>query len=170
MDFHVYNADGICVGYVENGAIWYDDALFIEVNGDCKTVYIPGDMEVRFEFIGTGDGAMTYVMEEIRSGVTVGRKNYYEIPLTKGVSYAQTFTTGSDLTNLQTNPVVSADGDSIFANEYLDAKDESLEASVYVDCIVEGAGTVTGFGNFPKGNAVSAVRLSGGRNGICRLV
>ena len=51
--------------------------------------------------------------------------------------------------------MVSADGDSISANEYLDAKDESLDASVYVDCVVEGEGTVSGFGNFPKGNAVS---------------
>lgn len=125
------------------------------MNGECKTVYIPSDMEIRFEFTGTGDGAMTYVMEEVRNGVIIGRKNYYDIPLTEGASYTQTFTTGSDLTSLQTNPVISADGDSISANEYLDAKDESLEASVYVDCIVEGAGTVTGFGNFPKGNAVS---------------
>lgn len=34
-------------------------------------------MDVKFQFTGTDNGEMNYVIEEVRNGKTVGRRNYY---------------------------------------------------------------------------------------------
>lgn len=155
VDFRVYDNTDKCIGYVENGTVWYEAPIYILTEGDCKDIYLPGGMDVRFEFTGTGQGEMTYVMEEVRNGETVGRRNYYGIPLTDGVSYTQNFHTGDDLQNLQSDVLTAADGSTIGGSEYLDAWDETQNSAIYIDCVAEGGGVVTGSGNFVKGDAVT---------------
>lgn len=155
VNFHVYNSENQCIGYVENGEVWYESPIYILVEGDCKDVFLPGGMDVRFEFTGTGQGEMTYVMEEVRNGETIGRRNYYDIPLTEGISYTQSFRTGDDLQNLQADALTTADGNTIGGSEYLDAWDEASDSGIYIDCVAEIGGTATGAGNFVKGDAVT---------------
>lgn len=154
IDFEIYDGDN-CIGSVKDGSATYGNDILILVEGSSKEVYIPGDMDIDILFTGTDSGIMTYVMEEVSNGVTVGRKNYYNIPLTEGCTYTQTFHTGTNVENLRADAIVADNGDSIFANEYLDAWDETLNSSIYIDCVAENGGTVNGAGNFPKGDVAT---------------
>lgn len=155
LDLNIYDSSGACVGTVAGGSAAYGDALMLTAEIDHTNVYLPGGMDVRFEFTGTGQGEMTYVMEEVRNGETVGRRNYYGIPLADGVSYTQSFHTGDALQDLQSDALTAADGSTIGGSEYLDAWDGTQNSAIYIDCVAEGGGMVTGAGNFVKGDAVT---------------
>lgn len=84
VDVEVYDEYGNLVGSVIDGVVSYDDSIYIELDGDVKTVYVPQNMKVTYQLTGTDDGVMNYVLEEYSDGAATGRLNYYDVPLVKG--------------------------------------------------------------------------------------
>ena len=157
VDFTVYALDGTMLGYVKNGDVYYDERILIELSGDVKTVYVPENLEVTLDFVATGNGEMNYIIEEVQNGTTVGRMNYYAIPLVEGEGYTQTIYSMPLEENTMALPVESDNGEVIYADEYLSAWDEN--ASVTITCQAEAGGVVIGSGNYPKGNPVELFAL-----------
>ena len=157
VDFTVYGLDGTMLGYVKNGDVYYNEQILIEVSGDVKTVYVPDNLEVTLDFVATGNGKMNYIIEEVQNGTTVGRMNYYGIPLVEGEGYTQTIYSMPLEENTMALPVEANDGEVIYADEYLSAWDEN--AAVTVTCQAEAGGVVIGSGNYPKGNPVELFAL-----------
>ncbi len=161
VDVEVYDESGNLIGSVIDGAVSYDDSIYIELNGDVKTVYIPQDMKVTYQLTGTDDGMMNYVLEEYEDGAAAGRLNYYDVPLVKGVKYKQTVDEENISGTITDAPLIDADGKEICAGEYINAETDS--AVVKIDVTVEDGGNVFGAGKYAKGDSaeLTAVADSG---------
>ena len=161
VDVEVYDESGNLIGSVIDGVVSYDDSIYIEINGDVKTVYIPQDMKVTYQLTGTDDGMMNYVLEEYEDGAAAGRLNYYDVPLVRGVKYKQTVDEENISGTITDAPLIDADGKEICAGEYINAETDS--AVVKIDVTVEDGGNVFGAGKYVKGDSaeLTAVADSG---------
>ena len=161
VDVEVYDESSNLIGSVIDGVVSYDDSIYIEINGDVKTVYIPQDMKVTYQLTGTDDGMMNYVLEEYEDGAAAGRLNYYDVPLVRGVKYKQTVDEENISGTITDAPLIDADGKEICAGEYINAETDS--AVVKIDVTVEDGGNVFGAGKYVKGDSaeLTAVADSG---------
>ncbi len=157
VDFTVYDTGSNTLGYVKDGEVYYDEKILIETSGDVKTVYIPSDIDVRLDFVATGNGEWNYVVEEVMEGKISGRINFYNLPLTKGATYSQTVTSDSLTGDVQQFPLQTGDGTAVYADEYLSASDKN--ASVTINSTVDEGGVVIGSGKYPKGNPVELLAV-----------
>ena len=157
VDFTVYDMDGNTLGYVKDGEVYYDEKILIETSGDVKTVYIPAGIDIRMDFVATGDGEWNYVVEEILDGKRSGRINFYNLPLTKGATYTQTITSDSLTGDVQQFPLQTGDGEVVYADEYLSASDQN--ASVTINGTADEGGIVIGAGKYPKGDPVELLAV-----------
>lgn len=142
VDIEVYNDKGALIGSVIDGVVTYTDDIVIELDGDVKTVYYPENKKVTFKMTGTAEGTMDYVLERYEDGVALGRLNYYDIPLTEGITYTQEVLAGEVTTDCTAYPVVTKEGEKIYADEYLAAS--SSEGNVTISWSGEDGGAVSG--------------------------
>ena len=108
VDVEVYDENKKLIGSVIDGAVTYTDGIYIELNGDVKTVYIPKDRKVHYKLTGTDDGSMNYMLEEYQNGSSAGRLNYYDVPLSKGVEYGQALETAGISDDVDSIPLIAA--------------------------------------------------------------
>ena len=154
IDFKVYDENGVLLGYVDQGEVWYkDDIIRIEVNGDVKTLYISDNIKPYIEFIATDDGVMNYVLQELNDGEVVASLNYYDVPLVEGNMYTQNITDKNLNGTLSQFPLLSVDAQQLSANEYID--DFSASNIVQISSTSNTGGRVIGDGDYPKGSAVA---------------
>lgn len=158
VDVEVYDEYGNLVGSVIDGVVSYDDSIYIELDGDVKTVYVPQNMKVTYQLTGTDDGVMNYVLEEYSDGAATGRLNYYDVPLVKGVQYEQTIEEENISGTIEDAPLIDADGNEINADEYINAQNDN--AVVQIDVTVEDGGNVFGTGNYAKGDSVELTAIA----------
>ena len=155
VDFEVFNRTGQRIGYAINGDVSYTDEIYIEVNGDVKTLYTPSNMDVDLKLLSTDYGTMNYVVEEIKDGSPTGRLNYYDIPLKRGISYTQSLNASASLNQITSAPLKSSDNTVFNANEYLKASD--MTAHVTIETLCEEGGTALGADTYPKGDCVTLI-------------
>ena len=158
VDVEVYDESGNLVGSVIDGVVSYDDSIYIELDGDVKTVYVPQNMKVTYKLTGTDDGVMNYVLEEYSDGAATGRLNYYDVPLVKGVQYEQMIEEKNISGTIEDAPLIDADGNKINADEYINAQNDN--AVVQIDVTVEDGGNVFGTGNYAKGDSVELTAVA----------
>lgn len=157
VDFEVYDKEGKLLGYVKDGEVYCTNDIYIETNGDVKTLCIPEGLEVDIKMIGTDEGEFNYVVEEIIDGEPMGRLNYYSIPLTVGAEFTQSINVETLPQNVDELPIISAEG-NISADEYLSADAE--DAFVTVDTESGDFGAVIGAGNYAKGDNVELTAIA----------
>lgn len=150
----VFDEKGNQIGYAEDGYCEFDDGIYMEVSGNVKTVYIPQNLNVSINFIGTDDGTMNYTLEEFENGLPTGRMNYYNVSLTSGGEYTQTIPSGVMQTSIEALPLNANDGTQVNADEYISVEDSAV---CEIDCEVNSGGTVYGIGDYAKGDAVTLV-------------
>lgn len=119
VDVEIFDKYGYTVGYIKDGVAHGADNIFVEKNGDTKTVLIPANKDYRIKMTAVDDGAMNYVIKKYVEGKQVGRLNYYDIELEEGAEYTQYITGDRFSEDGEMLPVVSDDAE-IFADEYLE--------------------------------------------------
>ena len=148
----VYDEDGNQIGYAEDGYCEYNDNIYIEVDGDIKTLYIPEDMNVSVQMTGTDAGIMNYTVEDFKElGQPIGRMNYYDVPLTKGGIYTQNITAGELSNDTTALPIIGEDSESIYADEYISSSDSAV---CNISCNMSEGGNVSGAGQYARGDDV----------------
>ena len=155
VDFKVYDENGTLIGYAENGAVYYNDEIYIETSGDVKKLYVPHDMHVQIEMNGTDEGSFNYILEEVVDGKTLGRLNYYDIELDKDSKFEQSLS-GEELSADDT--VIKTSDNEIKADEHILASSETNFITVETEC--NSMGTIIGGGQYPKGDSVELTALS----------
>ena len=150
VNFVVYDEAGKVLGTAEDGYCEYGDSIYIEVSDDVKTIYVPNDMKIRIELMGTDIGTMSYMVEQYKDNIPSGRMNYYDIPLADGNTYSQVIPSGDMSAVLNENNLNAADGSSIKPDEHISVEDS---AQVNLSCAVSGQGNVSGAGLYVKGDA-----------------
>lgn len=148
----VYDGNGTQIGYAGNNKEEYSEDLYMEVNGDVKNIYVPKDVQGTLEFTPTADGTMNYIIEEVTDVNTTGRLNYYDVPLEVGIVYTQDIPAESMSGSIGDYPLVSDNGESIIANEYINS---SKEAYVTITSTADEGGMVHGETVYAKGDSVS---------------
>ena len=154
VKFVVYDMNGNVLGFAEDNYCEYVEGIYIEVYGDDKTIYIPENLQVRIEAIGTGDGEMNYTVEEYNNGLPCYRMNYYNIPLVEGNKYTQNLDAGSIINSISSLPLISDEGNTISANEILSSDDLGVRT---VNVSVEGKGEIYGAGDYILGDAAELI-------------
>ena len=154
VDFIIFDKNGNVLGSAEDGYCEYTDDIYIEVSDDVKIIYVPNNMQIRVCMTGTDIGKMSYVVEQYQENVPVGRKNYYDVPLTNGNIYNQVIPAGNISADLSDNILTADDGSDVKADEYLSASDK---ATVNLSCKATGKGNVFGTGTYVKGDAAELV-------------
>ncbi len=161
VEFEVYDKDGNLLGYVDSSDkhdeyVWYDDSIYIYVDGDAKYIYVPADKKINIVFTGLSDGTMDYTIERLDKGVGTGRLNYYDVPLSAGCTYTQAIPANMNLEAVNNAPKLS--GSSIIsANEYLSAENQS--AHISVTGVNDNGGYVSGAGLYPVGELVKTIAV-----------
>ena len=150
VDVEIDDENGNVLGSTNGTEYTYKDDIYIDVDGDVKTIIIPSDLKVKLKFTGTDDGTMNYVIEQNVDGNPVGRLNYYDIPLKTDKEYTQSLD-GDDITADSNDAVISKDS-TITPSEYLSVSDD---ANITVESAETDGGTVVGTGIYPLGNPVS---------------
>lgn len=160
VDVTIYDENKKLLGIIsENkGIISYADDIYMELNGDVKTVYLSKNKKVVFELSGTDEGNMNYVIEEYENGAAVGRLNYYDVPLTEGMEYSQSVEINTLPDNTAVMPLIKKDGGKVEANEYILAADTTK--NVTIDGVTEGKGIIYGRGKYAIGDAVELAAIS----------
>ena len=150
VDVEIDDENGNVLGSTNGTEYTYKDDIYIDVDGDVKTIIIPSDLKVKLKFTGTDDGTMNYVIEQNVDGNPVGRLNYYDIPLKTDKEYTQSLD-GDDITADSNDAVISKDS-TIAPSEYLSVSDD---ANITVESAETDGGTVVGTGIYPLGDPVS---------------
>ena len=150
VDVEIDDENGNVLGSTNGTEYTYKDDIYIDVDGDVKTIIIPSDLKVKLKFTGTDDGTMNYVIEQNVDGNPVGRLNYYDIPLKTDKEYTQSLD-GDDITADSNDAVISKDS-TITPSEYLSVSDD---ANITVESAETDGGTVVGTGIYPLGDPVS---------------
>ena len=150
VDVEIDDENGNVLGSTNGTEYTYKDDIYIDVDGDVKTIIIPSDLKVKLKFTGTDDGTMNYVIEQNVDGNPVGRLNYYDIPLKTDKEYTQSLD-GDDITADSNDVVISKDS-TITPSEYLSVSDD---ANITVESAETDGGTVVGTGIYPLGDPVS---------------
>ena len=150
VDVEIDDENGNVLGSTNGTEYTYKDDIYIDVDGDVKTIIIPSDLKVKLKFTGTDDGTMNYVIEQNVDGNPVGRLNYYDIPLKTDKEYTQSLD-GDDITADSNDAVISKDS-TITPSEYLSV---SEDANITVESAETDGGTVVGTGIYPLGDPVS---------------
>ena len=150
VDVEIDDENGNVLGSTNGTEYTYKDDIYIDVDGDVKTIIIPSDLKVKLKFTGTDDGTMNYVIEQNVDGNPVGRLNYYDIPLKTDKEYTQSLD-GDDITADSNDAVISKDS-TITPFEYLSVSDD---ANITVESAETDGGTVVGTGIYPLGDPVS---------------
>ncbi|MBR7071938.1 MAG: hypothetical protein IKI29_07265 [Clostridia bacterium] len=81
----VLDQNGTQIGYVSDDDIWFDEDIYIEYNSGSKIIYCPPDLDISLTATGTDAGKLCCSVENYQDGVPVGRSNYYDIYLSKGL-------------------------------------------------------------------------------------
>lgn len=149
VDFTIYDNKDNELGSVKESEIVCTSEIYINVDGDVKTVVIPSSIDARIEFVGTDTGDMNYVIEQTVDGKVTGRTNYYNIPLSNGILYSQDVL-GEKLTAENGSALIS-DTDIYNPSEYISADNEDANVTVSV---TNDGGTVIGAGMYAKGSPV----------------
>lgn len=154
VDVYVYNGNDELIGCVSDAQIFGDtEEIYVEKNGDTKTVYVAEGSNVYFKLVGTDIGNLDYVAETYSENKVVGRTNFYGIELYDGKEITAE-TTDETAPNNCNEIILQSDGEIINTTEYLKATDN---ASVLIQSNVEGSGTVVGTGWYVRGDSVTLV-------------
>lgn len=141
----VFDSAGSQVGYVGDDNLWHDDSIYIEKNGDVKTVYTNG--AVSFKITGTDYGTLNCTYEEYENGTPTQRINYYDIPIETGKELSATVSADGK------NVVVrEAGGQTLSPNETVPAAD--YQKSTVSIAVNASGGDVQGAGKYVKGDSV----------------
>ena len=141
----VYDSTGSQIGYVGDDDLWYKDSVYIEKNGDVKTVYSNGFLS--FKITGTDYGTLNCTYEEYENGAATRRINYYDIPIETGKELTADISEDGNSLLLR-----EVGGQTISANETVPAADYS-KATVTISAKADG-GSVQGAGKFVRGDFV----------------
>ena len=116
VDINIYDNEGKLCGAVKDNQVdfTYED-MCVSVSGDEKYVYLPDD-NFYFEFIGTGQGTMDYVLEECdENGNVIRTIQYEDISLQEGTTYKAAVPEAGSLRSSFYDPVAS-DGTVVAAS------------------------------------------------------
>lgn len=162
VDLEVYNEENQLIGYVDStdkqeDSVFYSDGIYIEIEDDVKRVYVPDNKTVVVKVIATGNGQMTCTIEQAKTtdgeeDEIAGRLNYYNVPLTVGKTYTQNIAGSIDLSSAKENLPLKSDSETINADEYLDASNDSRYVTITSKTL--GNGIVIGDGKYAKGDSV----------------
>ncbi|WP_314065681.1 VWA domain-containing protein [uncultured Vagococcus sp.] len=142
VDVRVFNATGEVVTSIINDIPQKQSSIIsaLNENGE-KLVYLPTTDDYSIEITATGDGVMTYAINEFNPNVgEVNRLlNYYDLPIKKGQKYLSTIpayseTEVGDMTEKPstTEYKLSTEGEEIRPNDELSGED-ALSAYFYVE-------------------------------------
>ncbi len=147
VDIIVYDKTGNEIGSVYGDEVTCtSDDILIKKTGDTRNVYISNDIEVSFKIIATDYGLLDVTVEDYDNGITIGRQNYYNIPL----DINDEFTTSTASKQIENMIIYTPDGERI-ADEYIPA-DQNACINISVD--TEGSGNVRNTGEYVKGDEV----------------
>jgi len=156
VDIFVYNSDGRLVAKIVNNEPDYDieNGLIVDVNGDAKRVFLPGDDNFKVEIVGAGRGEMNYTISEYDNEWNeVLRSNFYGIPVENRVFNGNINNTrlehsdGYALSYIDDNGIER----KIYADEFI-TPDEAQKVSIYVTA--SKGGMVFGTGAYTRGDYV----------------
>ena len=153
VEFELTSASGDLLGYYLDGELWYDeDAAYIELFGDTKTVYSLED--VSLEISATDAGELNVTVETYVDGQIVKRQNYYDIPLSEDTVIE------AELSAAQQTAELNAE-EPIEANETLTGA-ELEAAAVSIRCGVDGpeGNLAIGSGSFLPGDPVKLTAIA----------
>ena len=153
VEFELTSASGDLLGYYLDGELWYDeDAAYIELFGDTKTVYSLED--VSLEISATDAGELNVTVETYVDGQIVKRQNYYDIPLSEDTVIE------AELSAAQQTAELNAE-EPIEANETLTGAELEVTA-VSIRCGIEGpeGNLVIGSGSFLCGDPVKLTAIA----------
>ena len=154
VNFTIYDASGNVIGWTEGSYCEFENSIYIEMSGDVETIFIPNDMKVKVSVTSTGEGTMSYSVEQYSGGSAVGRMNYYDVPLIDGGTYIQEIPSGSLSGDLKQLPLTDQKGKKIYGTEYLNAESSCI-SNVY--CWVSEGGTVYGSGEYVRGDLAEMI-------------
>ena len=157
VDIYVYNSKGRLVAKIVNNEPDYsiENGLIVDVNGDAKRVFLPGDDDYRVEIIGNGSGEMNFtIMEYDSEWNEVLRSNFYGIPVEGRIFIGSISKTHSEFTDGYVLSYIDEDGieRKVIADESIKA-DEAEPVSIEVTA--SGGGLAFGSGSYTKGDYVS---------------
>ena len=149
VDVIVYESNGDLAATILDGEIsggTRADA-YIDTNGQ-KILMLPMDREFSVELVATGDGAVSFQIEEydMASGMSTRVVNYYDIPIREGDQLDAVIGAQSD--GSADYLVTDAQGNAV-APDSDDSGDAIGEYTLTVTA--DGSGTVTGGGVFLEG-------------------
>ena len=154
-DIAVYDDhNSLQLSVVDNEIIYEEDSCIeasIDSDGQ-KIIYVPSDVSVHVEMIGTDSGTLNYSVQEfsLAENKVTKEKNYYDLPLEKGTQYTATM---SDITDRQYN-IYDENNNQITTYEELNGSEiEQYQVTV----TAEGNGTVSGTSYKLKGEFTEAV-------------
>lgn len=152
VDIYVYDENNELLGYVEGDTVVCNsDSIYIEKNGDVKTVYVASGTQAHYKIVGTDEGYLNYVVEEYNNGNVSGRANFYDIELYDGKEITGNAVTENISDNL-TSIALTSDEQTIAVDEYLSVDDNG---ALLVNTEIVGNGTVLGDGWYARGDSVT---------------
>ena len=155
VDFTIYDENGNILGWTNGSYCEFDEPIYIEMSGDVENIYIPDDIQVNVVATATGDGSMSYMVEQYNGETIIGRLNYYDVPLTEGESYTQSLPAGSIIDESIT--LVGSEGSEISGSEYIDA---NTDAICSVSCDVCDGGEIYGAGEYVRGDYAELIAFA----------
>ena len=155
VDFTIYDENGNVLGWTNGSYCDFEEPIYIEMSGDVENIYIPNDIQVNIVTTATGDGSMSYMVEQYNGETIIGRLNYYDVPLTEGESYTQSLPAGSIIDESIT--LVGSEGSEISNSEYIDA---NTDAICSVSCDVCDGGEIYGAGEYIRGDYAELIAFA----------
>ena len=149
VDLYIYNEAGEQIGYATDNYCHFEAPIYIVVENDVKTVYSPDSTEICIIMIGTGNGTLSYSIEEYDEIGISNRINYYDMQLDKDSIYAQVINTGKIDKNMIPSVQDIQNNSYVQAMEYIEADRSNYNE---INCNIEGEGNVIGSGSFLSGD------------------
>lgn len=114
VDVYVYKPDGkLCASIVNNKVSQDSDELFMEINGDQKTLWLNNNY--RISLVSTDSGKMDYEIEEFATFDSDRKVSFYDVPLSKGITYTASIPEKNNVSATQF-ALTSNSGKTIYAN------------------------------------------------------
>ncbi len=145
VDIEVYDKDSNeLVGRIVNDTVdeeiaEKDNAIFMDVDEEGKTYWLPSNGNYEVKLIGNDNGKMDYSVQEIDSDLgEVCRSNFYDVELKKGEAYTGEF--DAETFDIDAYSITDENGKEIQADERFDPEN-TIEYMVNVNTVGSGNAT-----------------------------
>lgn len=166
VDIEIVDADGKVVGMsTNNEEVSSEDDIYLELNGESKTIYLPSDQEYTIKATGFGEGTMEYVdIVYDEEGTEIRRTVYHDIPVEKGTVISEAVVPLSEENPEPEEIILKTEEGQPLEDYYKSTYEASELGKINIQVDVEGIGETNAFEELSPGDYITLVASTNGLN------